>query len=75
MEHDPDEYGEYWAAAIRVAAGVLVVLFTYRVVQPFVALDPWPAKLLGWIVLAGAVFAGSFAVCLGLARVVETASR
>lgn len=75
MEHAPEEYGEYWAGAVRIAAGVLLAVFTYRLVQPFVTLDPWPAKLLGWFVFGGAVLVGSFSACVGLARVVKTAGR
>ena len=74
MAHTPEDVGEYWAGAIRIAAGVLFVLLTHQFVQPFIELDPWPAKLLGWTVLAGAIFVGAFAFSLGLARIVSTAS-
>lgn len=75
MQHAPEEYGEYWAGAVRIAAGIVFALLVHRLVQPLIELPPWPPTLLGWFVLAGAILVGSFAGALGLARIVATASR
>lgn len=73
MRLSPEEYGAYWSGAVRMAAGVVVVLLVHRGVDPLVSHSEWPAQALGWVVLALAVFVGAFAVALGLARIVRTA--
>lgn len=73
MKHSPEAYGAYWAGAVRMAAGAVVVLAVHRGVAPLVDHPEWPAQLLGWAVLALALFVGAFAVAVGLARIVRTA--
>lgn len=74
MHHAPEEYDEYWAGAVRIAAGVLFALGVRRVVQPMVELPILLATLFGWVVFALSVFVGAFVASLGLARIVAEAS-
>lgn len=74
MDHAPEEYGEYWAGAIRIAAGAFLAVGGYHLLTPLLSHPEWPAMAFGWIVLATTVLAASFAVSLGLARIVATAS-
>lgn len=73
MELSPEEYGTYWGASIRVAAGVLVVIFGYRFVGQFLAFDSVGPTALGVFLLAGIVLVGTFLAMLGLARAVRAA--
>lgn len=73
MELSPEEYGAYWRASIRVAAGVLVVFLGYRVAAPLLAHPDAGAVGLGVFLFVALVFAGTFVAMLGLARVVRTA--
>lgn len=73
MELSPEEYGAYWGASIRVAAGVLVVLFGYRLVSPLLSGPTLGAMGLAVFLLAALVLAGSFIAMLGVARAVRTA--
>lgn len=73
MEHTPEDYGAYWSAGLRLAAGALLVVVVFRGVDPLVRHPEWPAQALGWVVLGLSVVVGSFAVALGLAIIVRTA--
>lgn len=75
MELSPEEYGTYWGASLRVAAGILVMGFGYRLAAPLLDLTAPPAIGLGVAVIAGVVAAGSYLVVLGLARAVRAAVR
>ena len=73
MELSPEEYGAYWRASIRVAAGLLVIMLAQRVTAPLFAYSNLGAKGLGVFLLVLLVLAGTFIAVLGLARVVRTA--
>jgi hypothetical protein len=73
MNLSPEEYGAYWSASLRVSVGILVVVFGYGLVRPFLDHPETGATLLGAVILAALVVVGSFLVVLGLARVVRTA--
>lgn len=73
MELSPEEYGAYWRASIFVAAGVLVVSFGRRVVDPLLAHPEFGATALGAVLFAALTVAGAYLVVLGLARAVRTA--
>lgn len=73
MRHAPADYGDYWAAAIRVTAGALVVLLVHRSVSPLLEHQEPLAVGLGWVVFALGLFVGSLLGVLGLAIAVETA--
>lgn len=73
MDLSPEEYGAYWRASIRVAAGVLVVFFGHRLIAPLLSLPTFGAQALGAVVFVAVVLAGTFLVCLGLARLVRAA--
>jgi len=74
MELSPEEYGAYWRASIRVAAGIVLVFASYRFVIAPLFENPNPGSLaIGLFLFSAIVFAGSFAVMLGVARVVRTA--
>ncbi|SDR34672.1 hypothetical protein [Natronobacterium texcoconense] len=73
MELSPEEYGAYWRASIRVAAGVLLLALAVRISSPLLTHPNAGAVGLGLFLFAALVFAGCFAVMLGVARVVRTA--
>ncbi|WIV66775.1 hypothetical protein [Natrialbaceae archaeon AArc-T1-2] len=73
MNLSPEEYGAYWGASIRVAVGVLVVFFGYRLADPLLSHPEAGATILGIVLTVGIVLAGSFITVLGIARVVRTA--
>ncbi|MFC4542713.1 hypothetical protein ACFO5R_12355 [Halosolutus amylolyticus] len=74
MELSPEEYGAYWRASIRVAAGILVVFLSYRfLVAGLLAYGNAGAIALGVFLFAALVAAGTFVAMLGVARVVRTA--
>ncbi|WP_254766814.1 hypothetical protein [Salinilacihabitans rarus] len=73
MELSPEEYGAYWGAATRVAAGALVLFFGYRFAAPLLDHPEAGATVLGVVLFAGIVFVGCFLGVLGVARVVRTA--
>ena len=73
MDLSPEEYGAYWRASIRIAAGVLVVVFGYRFVEQFLDHSEPGATALGAFLLAGVVMVGTFLAVLGVARIVRTA--
>lgn len=74
MELSPEEYGSYWRASIRVAAGIVIVFLGYRfVASPLLSHPNPPAVVFGILLFAALVFVGSFAAMLGVARVVRTA--
>ncbi len=73
MELSPEEYGDYWGASVRVAVGVLVVLFGSRFVEPLLSHPEFGATAMGAFLLAGLVLLGSFVAVLGLARATRTA--
>ncbi|MFC6716908.1 hypothetical protein ACFQGT_16365 [Natrialbaceae archaeon GCM10025810] len=73
MELSPEEYGAYWGASLRVAAGILVMGFGYRLAAPLLSFSAPPAVGLGVMLVAGVVVAGSFLVVLGLSRAVRAA--
>ena len=75
MELSPEEYGAYWGGAVRIAAGLLVALLGYRLVDPFLAHPQLPPTVLGIVMVSLFVLAGSYIATLGLARVVRTAVR
>ncbi|RQG96727.1 hypothetical protein [Natrarchaeobius oligotrophus] len=74
MELSPEEYGAYWRASIRVAAGVVFVYLSYRfVVSQLLDHSDAGAVLMGVFLFVALAFAGTFVAVLGLARVVRTA--
>lgn len=73
MKLSPEEYGAYWSASMRVAAGVVLIVFVYRFVDPFLGQDNVGAVGIGLFLLAGTILLGSFLAMLGVARVVRTA--
>ncbi|WP_306053871.1 hypothetical protein [Natronococcus wangiae] len=74
MEFSPEEYGAYWRASIRVAAGVILVFLSYRfVVSPLFSLAEAGPIAIGLFLFAALTFAGAFLAMLGVARVVRTA--
>lgn len=73
MKLSPEEYGGYWAGAIRLAAGVILVVLVNRGVTSLLDHSEWPARGLGWVVFGLAILVGAFAAALGLARIVRTA--
>lgn len=73
MDLSPEEYGAYWGASIRVAAGVLVAFFGYRLAGPLLAHPEFGATALGIVLFVGVALAGSFLAVLGFARAVRTA--
>lgn len=75
MELTPEEYGIYWAGAVRLAAGVLVVLIVRAAMADLLVHPDLPARALGWMIVGLAVLVGSFVATLGVARVVRGALR
>ena len=73
MELSPEEYGAYWRASIRVAAGVLVVFFGLRLTSPLRTHPEVGASALGVVMLVMLALVGTFLAVLGVARVVRTA--
>ncbi|PGF16302.1 hypothetical protein CP556_09350 [Natrinema sp. CBA1119] len=73
MDLSPDEYGAYWRASIRVAAGVLVLFFGLRLTSPLRTHPEAGASILGVILLVLLVLVGTYVAMLGVARVVRTA--
>ncbi|GEM_PF-539584 len=74
MELSPEEYGAYWRATIRVAAGILVIVLSYQyIISSLLSQSAGGAIAIGIFLLAAVLFAGLFAVMLGVARVVRTA--
>jgi len=73
MKLSPEEYGAYWGGAVRIAAGALLAILTYRWVGMFLNHPEWGARLLGWGLLAMAVLVASFAIAIGLGRIVRAA--
>ncbi|RKD95788.1 hypothetical protein [Halopiger aswanensis] len=73
MELSPDEYGAYWRASIRIAAGLLVIALAQTVTAPLFAYSNLGAVGLGVVLFVLLVLAGTFVATLGLARVVRTA--
>ena len=75
MDHTPEEYGEYWGGAIRIAAGVLLVFYSYQFFSQFT--DLLHDNPLGWLFIWGVfgvvVVVGCFAVSIGLAKVIRAA--
>lgn len=75
MDHAPEAYGEYWSGAIRMAAGVLVVFYSYQFFSQFD--DLVHDAVFGWLFIWGlfglVVLVGCFAVAIGLATVVKAA--
>ena len=72
MELSPEEYGAYWRASIRVAAGIAIITLGSRLVSPLLS-GPVGATGLGVFLLVLLILAGSFVAMLGVARVVRTA--
>ncbi len=75
MELSPEEYGAYWQAAIRIAAGGLIVYFGVQFTSALLDHRALGAQALGFILLVGIVFVGCFVATLGLARLIRTAIR
>lgn len=74
MELSPEEYGAYWRASVYVAAGPVFVFLSYRfVISALFSQSTAGAIGVGIFLFAAIVLAGSFAVMLGVARVVRTA--
>ncbi|PCR92527.1 hypothetical protein [Natrinema ejinorense] len=73
MELSPEEYGAYWRASIRVAAGVLVIFFGLRLTSPLRTHPEVGASALGVVLFVLLVLVGTFLATLGFARVVRTA--
>ncbi|GAB3670667.1 hypothetical protein [Halopiger thermotolerans] len=73
MELSPEEYGAYWRASIRIAAGLLAIALARAVTEPLFAYSNLGAVGLGAVLFALLVLAGTFVATLGFARVVRTA--
>lgn len=73
MRLSPEEYGAYWAGAIRIAAGVVLVILVYRAIGTFLNHPEVLAQVFGWALLILAILAGAFLVSLGVARIVRGA--
>lgn len=73
MDISPEEYGAYWGASVRIAAGVLVAVFGYRFAGRFLGHGEFGPTALGAFLFAGLVLMGTFVATLGVARVVRTA--
>ena len=74
MELSPEEYGAYWRASIYVAAGIVLVVLSYRfVVDMLFSFGNAGAFIVGIGLFVALTFAGTFAAMLGVARVVRTA--
>lgn len=73
MELSPEEYGAYWRASIRIAAGILVLALAQVLTAPLLGHANVGAIGLGVFLLVALVFAGTFVAVLGLARVVRIA--
>lgn len=73
MELSPEEYGAYWRASIRVAAGLIVIAVAQAVTAPLFAYSNPGAVGLGVFLFVALVLAGTFIAVLGLARVVRIA--
>ncbi|OLZ39574.1 hypothetical protein A6E15_00605 [Natrinema saccharevitans] len=73
MELSPEEYGAYWRASIRVAAGALVIFFGTRLTAPLRTHPEVGASALGVVLFVLLVLVGTFLATLGVARVVRTA--
>ncbi|WP_226004471.1 hypothetical protein [Natrinema salinisoli] len=73
MELSPEEYGAYWRASIRVAAGVLVFFFGLRLTLPLRNHPEVGASALGVVLFGLLVLVGTFVATLGVARIVRTA--
>ncbi|WP_255170556.1 hypothetical protein [Natrononativus amylolyticus] len=73
MELSPEEYGAYWRASARIAAGVLVIAGGYRFTDPLLSHPEPGATGLGIVLFVGLVLVGCFLATLGAARVVRTA--
>ncbi|AGB38239.1 hypothetical protein [Natronococcus occultus] len=74
MELSPEEYGAYWRASIYVAAGVVLVVLSYRFVISTLFAQSEGGPIAVGVFLFGAVtFVGCVVAMLGIARVVRTA--
>ncbi|QSX00245.1 hypothetical protein [Haloterrigena alkaliphila] len=73
MELSPEEYGAYWRASIRVAAGVIIVTLGSRLASPLLSGPTVGAIGLGVVLLILLILAGTYVAMLGVARVVRTA--
>lgn len=73
MELSPEEYGAYWRASIRIAAGLLVIALAQVVTAPLFGYGNVGAIGIGVFLLCALVLAGTFIAVLGLARVVRIA--
>ena len=74
MELSPEEYGDYWGGSLRMAAGVVVFVLTFRFLDEtfLVHASPLP-RLFGWVIFVLVTTVCCFAVGLGVARIVRTA--
>ncbi|GAB3022804.1 hypothetical protein [Natronobiforma cellulositropha] len=73
MDLSPEEYGAYWRASLRIAAGVLVVVFGRRLPDALLALSEVGPIVLGIVFYVGIVLVSVYLIVLGLARVIRTA--
>ncbi|NGM70204.1 hypothetical protein G6M89_14495 [Natronolimnobius sp. AArcel1] len=73
MELSPEEYGAYWRASFRIAAGLLVIMIGQTATAPLFGYGNVGATAFGVFLLVALVLAGSFITVLGVSRVVRTA--
>lgn len=73
MNLEPEEYGAYWRASIRIAIGFVVITFGSWFAGQFLSQGPFGARALGAFLYVGVVVVGTFVIVLGLARVIRTA--
>jgi len=73
MDLAPEEYGAYWGASLRIAAGAILVVFGYRFVGQFLEHGDFGPNALGAFLFVGLTVVGTYVAVLGLARVVRTA--
>lgn len=73
MDLSPEEYGAYWAGAVRIAAGAFVVFGGYRFSESLLSNPALGARAMGWFLVGLLLLVGTFLAVLGLARTIRAA--